>query len=297
MYELDQQIEESLRAYEEACRLAPKRALYHYNAGMAFGKVGNLQRAAEALETACALSPTLLDARLLLGRFRNFLGEPEAAVKQARHLQAASSPGLQAQGDCLMGEIARIKNQLAESKTWFLRAAKKDPQYIDPLLYLGAVCFQQGKFDEALNWAERALKLDPNSARALNRKGLALIFQGQLDKAEEVLLGAIAKHPDYFLLYNNLGRAYYDKKDFVAAIAAYRETVALAPDSAMGHMGFAMALEKGNQLEEATREYARTIEIDPTYKNAYTRLVALNRRLGQKQMANSLLQKAESYGL
>jgi len=233
----------------------------------------------------------------MLGRFRNFQGEPEAAVKQARLLQAASSPGLQAQGDCLMGEIARIKNQLDESKTWFLRAAKKDPQYIDPLLYLGAVCYQQGKFDDALNWAERALKLDPNSARALNRKGLTLIYQGQLDKAEEVLLGAIEKHPDYFLLYNNLGLAYYKKKNFAASVAAYRETVALAPDSAMGHMGFAMALEKGNLLDESKREYARTIEIDPTYKNAYTRLAALNRGLGQKQMADSLLQKAESYGI
>jgi len=295
IHQLDDETESAILAYREAVRLNPDIPLYRYNLAMSLLKIGNLTRAAEQLEAVLIVAPAFLDAGFHLGRIRTFLADYDGARRQAHLLQ--SSPATRAQGYCLMGEILRIEGDVDQSEAWYLMAAEEDPWHVDPPTYLGAVYFVQGKLDPAQAWTQRALELDPESLRALNRLGLILMRRDQLDSSEEVLLKAAAAHPDSGIVRNNLGLLYLKQGRLPAARAAYRDAVGLTPDGTLCHVGLAVALERSGQFDEAKREFAAALRLDPTYEEAYERLAALHRRLGETELAQNVRDQARQYGL
>ena len=293
--ELEGQIERSEELYRKAVESAPHRPQYRFNWAVALSRIGNLRSAARELEATLRLDPEFPEAAFMLGRVYAFLGEFEAADREIRRL--VEQPGTKAQGLCLAGEIARLRDDLKGAESWYLQAAAADPFYDDPPTYLGAVCYVLGRLDEAEKWTQRALVLDPNSVRALNRLGLIRYRQGRLQEAEQAFLRAEAGHPGYALVYNNLAVIYLKQSRIAAAEAAYRKSIAAAPEGAYAHLGLAITLERNREFAAAKQEYHAALAIDPTYREAYQRLAALHRQLGEVELARDVLASAERYRL
>ena len=293
--ELEGDIERSEGLYREAVQAVPGEPQYHFNWAMALSRVGNLRSAARGLEATLRLEPEFPEAGFMLGKTYGFLGDFDAAEGEVQRLLAAEDT--KAQGLCLAGEIAWLKDDLNGAASWYLKAAAADPFYDNPPTYLGAAYFSLGDLDAAEKWTQRALVLDPDSVRALNRLGLIRYRQGRLKEAEQAFLLAESKHPGYALVYNNLAVIYLRQGDIASAKAAYSRSIAAAPEGTYAHLGLAMALERNREFAAAKREYQTALAIDPTYREAYQRLAALHRQLGEVELAQSVLASAKRYGL
>jgi tetratricopeptide (TPR) repeat protein len=285
----------AVSAYRQAIRLDSANALYHYNLGICFSQIGNLQRSRGELSAAVDRDSKLAGARLMLGRISALSGGFDLAAQQALALRADAAT--EATGDFLTGEILRLQGDLNASEPWYLRAATRDAHYADPATALGAVYYDQGKPDLAKEWVDRALSLDPSSLRALNRLGLILTRTGDLDGAEQALKAAVRLHPDSGIAVANLGRVYLIRGDVRRAVSTFRHSVQLAPDATLSHVLLAMGLERAGRFAEAKKAYATALRLDPTYQEGYQRLAALHRRLGEVNLAESVLSRARRYGL
>lgn len=293
--ELEGQIERSEELYRKAVQSALDQPQYRFNWAMALSRIGNLRSAARELEAALRLDPLFPDAAFMLGKTYAFLGDLSTAEAEVRRLLATGDT--KAQGLCLAGEIAWLQGDLTGAVSWYLEASRADPFYDDPPTYLGAAYFALGNLDEAEKWTERALVMDRNSVRALNRLGLIRYRQGRIREAEQAFLQAEANHPGYASVYNNLAVVYLKQGNVGAAKAAYGKSIAANPDAVYAHLGLAMTLERDREFAAAKREYQAALAIDPAYGEAYQRLAALYRRLGEVKLAQNVLASARRYGL
>jgi len=293
--ELEGNIERSEELYRKAVETAPGQPQYHFNWATALSRIGNLRSAARELEAMLRLDPEFPDAGFMLGKTYGFLGDFDAAEGEVQRLLATTDT--KAQGLCLAGEIARLKDDLKGAASWYLQAVAADPFYDDPPTYLGAAYYILGQLDAAEMWTQRALVLDPTSVRALNRLGQVRYRQGRLKEAEQALMLAESEHPGYALVYNNLARVYLKQGNVAAAKTAYHKSIAAAPEGVYAHLGLAMTLERNREYAAAKREYQTALAVDPTYREAYQRLAALHRQLGEVQLARNVLASAQRYGL
>ncbi len=77
--------------------------------------------------------------------------------------------------------------------------------------------------------------------------------------------GDTGLHDDVALLYLELGRA--DN-----AVAHFKTSLRLKPESAVAHYNLGTALTVGRRLDEAAAEYQAALRIDPAYANAHNNL-------------------------
>jgi len=285
----------AVASFREAVQLDPDVALYHFNAGICYSGIGNLERSRSELATAVAADPEFPGGRAMLGRVEALAGYVDAATQQAEALE--SLPETRPQGYFLAGEILRISGDADASEQWYLKAAEADRYYVEPPTALGAVYYNQGKLNEAKQWLDKALALDPLSLRALNRMGLVLTKTDDLDGAEAALKKAARFYPDSGIVYGNLGRVYLKRNALGPARAAFRRGLELDPDSTLSHALMAIGLEASNQFDGAKREYETALRLDPTYQEGYQRLAALHRQLGEVRLAGAVMERARRYGL
>ena len=72
--------EEAVRAYQKSIDQNPMAPVAHYNLGIAYKNLRQLDKAAVVLEKAVGLAPSNLDIRLTLGNIYNMQRKPEADV-------------------------------------------------------------------------------------------------------------------------------------------------------------------------------------------------------------------------
>ncbi len=83
----------------------------------------------------------------------------------------------------------------------------------------------------------------------------------------------------------NLGRLVHEGGNPVEAMHWYREALARAPEDPVAHYDLALALEDQGDAERATDHYRRALEIDPDFADAHFNLGRLLDRLGQRTRA------------
>ncbi|MDX2241352.1 MAG: tetratricopeptide repeat protein [Leptolyngbyaceae cyanobacterium bins.302] len=137
---------------------------------------------------------------------------------------------------------------------------------------MGIVLKAQGKYAEAVEHYEQALALKPNQPEVLSNFGNVLKETGKLDAAIAAYQKAIALKPEYAEAHNNLGIAYKEQNDLEAAIACYIEAIRLKPNYAEAHHNLGIVLRIQNKLDEAISYFQQAIAFKPTFADAYTSL-------------------------
>ncbi|MEM6436062.1 MAG: tetratricopeptide repeat protein, partial [Cyanobacteria bacterium P01_D01_bin.115] len=111
----------------------------------------------------------------------------------------------------------------------------------------------------------------PPSEAALNR-GLALIQQGAVVDATAAFREAIALDPNSSAAHYNLGLVLRQTGELQEAATAFWKALEADPEFAMAYSNLGAALWEGGNLDQAQEYLERAIQLQPDLGNAYYNL-------------------------
>lgn len=144
------------------------------------------------------------------------------------------------------GLMALEKNEPKKAIQYFTTAAAKDSQYLDPIIALFQVHFENKNFQAALNYFNWIQKID--SAAALPfivKQGMAYASLGQYKAAEKLLAASIQQ--------NKLPIYLKEKAQSLYNVAAYASAQTIAPEITIINMG--------DSINSPASEYFPTVSI------------------------------------
>jgi adenylate cyclase len=201
---------------------------------------------------------SLYDARRLLER--SLAIDPDyaraAAMLSWTHLNAYIEPF---DGDYLSPAALDRALELAET------AVHLDVRLPEAHAQLGAVLLFKRQHDAAIAEFERALALNPNFIDY--RYARALTYAGEPARAIEVLEATIRLDPFQPLNHSSvfMGQANYMLKRYEDAALLFRECASRQPNSQWPHLWLAATYAQLGQLEEARKEAAEVLRINPGF--------------------------------
>lgn len=110
-------------------------------------------------------------------------------------------------------------------------------------------------------------------------------FLDQLQEAVDYLNGFINDHPYNEIAWHQLGRIYYQMKDYENAHRAFDFSCTIDDEFLGAYMEKAKSLEKLKRFEEAIAAYKITCELDDPSPFAYLRIGKCHEKLGNKSKA------------
>lgn len=181
--------EKAAELFEQAIKLAPKIADYHYYLGAAYGelaqkaslfsKAGLAKKCKAAFERAVELDPNHVDARLALIDYYlmapGFLGgDPDKAMAEAAEIKKRNN----VEGHRAYARIytRQEKNDLARKE--LVDAVRENPGSARAHYLLAGVLINEKNYAEATRELEAALRLDPAYMPAHYRLGAAAALSG-----------------------------------------------------------------------------------------------------------------------
>jgi len=174
----------------------------------------------------------------------------------------------------------------------FQAILKIDPTDTYSALWLARLYRFENRHTEAEQVLRGLIQRDPDNGPALEQLSQLLIDEGRSQEAIDLLTRSAgdSSSPD---LYDLLGDAYTQAKDYAKAEDAYRKAIALDPDDPGHRHGLAQALLSENKYAEALEQFKKLADLEPGTAENYLRMAQLDRRLGQFDDAESNLQHAK----
>jgi tetratricopeptide (TPR) repeat protein len=152
------------------------------------------------------------------------VARPPAAAAVAQQVPAAGS-----------GAAPRAA-VLDETQVNALKAvADRETSNATPRVQLGNLYFDAEKYDEAIKWYGDALKLAPNDVNVSTDLGVSYYYSNQPDKALTQFDQSLKLDPKHAKTLLNVGIVKaFGKQDLDGAETAWKQVLALAPDSPEG---------------------------------------------------------------
>ena len=107
----------------------------------------------------------------------------------------------------------------------FKRGLQLNPNYAIAHFYYANYLFVMEQFQDALTEAQHSQTLDPVSLSAGSATAMALYYGGQHDQAIHASLRVLETDPKFAHSYEDLGRAYGEKRMWREALAAFKKAV------------------------------------------------------------------------
>lgn len=161
------------------------------------------------------------------------------------------------------------------------------------LLVLGFLSWQQVcayKNEETL-WTD-ALARNPNCWVGYNNLGKYVDEKGQADKAIILYQKSLEINPNYVDAFNNLGNALLQKGKADEAIEQFQKALKINFNCAEAHYNLGNALLQKGKADEAIEQYQKTFEINPYEADAHYNLGVVLARKGELDKAIEQYQKA-----
>jgi cytochrome c-type biogenesis protein CcmH/NrfG len=110
-----------------------------------------------------------------------------------------------------------------------------DPKNADAAVQLGNVYFDAERYQDAIKWYEEGVRLNPKDPDASTDLGISYYYTGQTDRALAQFESSLKIDPRHSKTFLNKGIVLaFGKQDLAAAEAAWKEVVAIAPNSPEG---------------------------------------------------------------
>ncbi len=144
----------------------------------------------------------------------------------------------------------------------FRRCADIQKDLPDPLIDLGLLLTDMGRYREAEPFAQRALAIAKNPV-AYHVVAKSAYGVGSYWKAKEFFEKAISIDPEFFAAYNGLGMTLMRLGRFTQANTAFAAALAAAPSSPelLNNMG--LSLERMGKRKEALEYYKKAERLGP----------------------------------
>jgi tetratricopeptide (TPR) repeat protein len=138
------------------------------------------------------------DARREYEEAQKALGRPDVTAAIAHLKRAVELAPQFSDAWNHLGTIAYQTGEYAEAETDFRKGLEAEPDSYAPLVNLGGVLINLGKWDEALEYNRQAVLKSPHDALANSQLGMAYFYAGKLDSAEKFLTIAKQIDPAHF---------------------------------------------------------------------------------------------------
>lgn len=150
----------------------------------------------------------------------------------------------------------------------FQQAIDLNPQDSSVHNYLGAIYLDRGRPDEAIASFNRALAniMYDNPATTLYNLGRAYYAKGQYDAALKQYRDAASREPDTILMpliEKEAGRCWLAKDNAEEAIRHFLKSIELAPSLAESHYWLGMSYRKQDRSAEAAAAFRTAAKIAP----------------------------------
>jgi tetratricopeptide (TPR) repeat protein len=258
---------ESIESYKKALAVEPDSAVILERLAEIYAKSQHIRDAVVQAQEALKIDPDNEDAHRLLARI------------YVRTL-----------GDMSAGEVQQ--ENLTKAVDQFQAILKTDPNDTYSLLWLARLYRFQNQHAEAERVLRQILAHESDNGPALEQLSQLLIDQGRSQEAIELLSHAAgdSASPD---IYDLLGDAYSQAKDYPKAEEAYKQAIAGDPDDPGHRHGLAQALLSEDKYAGALEQFNKLTELEPGTSENFLRSAQLYRRLGQFEQAEASLARAK----
>ncbi|HEY0701837.1 MAG TPA: tetratricopeptide repeat protein [Candidatus Acidoferrales bacterium] len=257
----------AIESYKKALDLAPNSPVIMERLAEVRAKAQQLREAVDEARAVLKIDPDNVDAHRLLARiYVRALGDQGAGDTQKENLGKAIDE---------FQAILKIQPDDAYSSLWLARLYRFENRHSDAEKVLRDL-----------------LQRDPGNGPALEQLSQLLIDEGRSQEAVKILSDAAgtSSSPE---VYDLLGDAYAQAKDYPKSEDAYRKAAEEDPDDP-GHLhGLATALMEQNKYADALDQFKKLSEVEPGTSENYLRMAQLYRRLGKFDLAESSLLRAK----
>jgi len=258
----------------------------HYLLGIAYGQVGNLQRAQNEMETAIASDSHLTDAYVGLGQMMLNRNQPKVALQYARlALQQAPT-----RADCLvlLGSAFANMHDLVSAQRYLQAYADSQPTSADAFIRLGSLRIMQVRYSEAIAEFEKAWQLDPHNYGGLDGIASTMILKGDKAGAMQRVNDALKQGENPELL-SIAGKIYIEAGQLQAAEDVLKRSLQQSPQSYSDYVQLGSLVARRQRVPEAIAYFESAVKLRPADVGSWTMLGMLNQQQG------NLLKSEESY--
>jgi tetratricopeptide (TPR) repeat protein len=259
--------DQSIDAYKKALGIDPDSSVIHERLAEIDAKSQHIKDAVLEANQALKLDPKNVDAHRLLARIY-----------------------IRSLGDISTGEVQKASIDKAIAEFQAILALQPNDSY--SALWLARLYRFENEHGEAEKVLRSVLQHEPDNEQALEQLSQLLMDAGRSQEAVTLLSQAAedSSSPD---LYDMLGDAYSQQKDWPQAEEAYRKAIEQEPDEPTHRQGLAQALIAQNKYRDALAQFKKLSELQPATAENYVRMAEIYRRLGQFDQAQSSLQRAK----
>jgi Tfp pilus assembly protein PilF len=133
---------------------------------------------------------------------------------------------------------------------------------------LGNEWVERGNYDSAIAEFTKAVRLNPGWAENHLNLGRALFTEGRLPEAQQAFAGALQQTPGDWRCHVLMGITLSRLNNFEGGLKELETASRLAPMAAEVHYNIAGILAQQGRLDEAAKEYRKTLHLDPQFRDA-----------------------------
>ena len=208
-----------------------------------------------------------------------------------------------------------LMGDLEQSEKYLKKSLELDPKVFTTWKSLGDILFDQGKKEEANKAYKEALKTDSRYEEMT--KAMALISKGQSVEAESIYRGILAKDPknvdalrllallasrngaidqaidmllkctelapDYAMAWDNLGKMYRQKEDYIKSIKCLQKATELRPEWPQGWAGLGTVYTRASLHEEGIQAYLKSISLKDNQPRVHLSLGHVYKTIGLQE--------------
>ena len=204
--QLDSNHQTAASHFKKALQREPKNGTYHYNLGISYLKLNQLEEAHQSFLTTLSLFPEYAPAHTNIGVYYLHTNQYQQALK---HTQTS------------------------------LQLSPNNP---DALSNLGLIYEKLGDPQQALEIYTEALKNNPQIKIFYVNAAKLYLDDGHAVEAIPLLETALTLAPNYTKAHSNLANAYLAVGDHDKAIQHYKKALSCAPDNAIANSNYLLSL-------------------------------------------------------
>ena len=167
-----------------------------------------------------------------------------------------------------------------------LDALRETPNQVEPYIRLAAINDQRGKLHISRSYLLRAIELAPNHAGVHHLLSVNYARIEDWEKAFVHIETALKSDPRNAAMRYNAGNFFNNTGKFLEASQQYRLAHHVDPANFQYHSSLALATELADQREEALAEWTKVIEAHPAEAGPYSRRATLMMALGRQEEAH-----------
>jgi predicted Zn-dependent protease len=201
----EREAQASITYFQSLVDTGPQEAEGYYGLGLAYRKMGRLDKSAEVFQKGAAIAPADSDLLNELGIVYFLSGKLDLAIQNLEAAQSLSRARTGAYEELssvyYLGRVYQEKGEMAKALSFLLRVKKELPEFSDVYYNLGSVYGRMGEKGLSHFCFGKYFKLRGDRSNALThfQKAAALLEKGSPEKEEvqrEVKELAGAKEPD-----------------------------------------------------------------------------------------------------